>query len=59
MLTTDNSIFSTLCTGLHRSELLSYPVGSSPAVCNIDIHTLPSGYTTEGQSTYSSKELQI
>lgn len=45
MLTTDSKIFSTLCTGLHRSALLSYPVGSSPGACRMDIHTLPSGYT--------------
>lgn len=35
--------FSTLCTGLHRSEALSYMRGSSPGVCKIEIHTFPSG----------------
>jgi len=37
--------FSTLWTGLQRSEACSYIVGSSPGVCSIDIHTFPSGYT--------------
>jgi len=36
--------FSTLCTGLQRSEACSYMVGSSPGVCNIEMHTFPSGY---------------
>lgn len=39
--------FSTLCTGLHRSEACSYMVGSSPGVCNIEMQTFPSGYTTK------------
>lgn len=43
MLTTDKRIFSTLCTGLHRSALLSYPMGSSPGAWRIEMHTLPSG----------------
>ena len=45
MLTTLRSIFSTLCTGLHLSELDSYPIGSSPGAWRIDMHTLPSLYT--------------
>jgi len=35
--------FSTLWTGLQRSEACSYIVGSSPGVCSIEIHTFPSG----------------
>lgn len=42
ILTTESKIFSTLCTGLHLSALDSYPIGSSPGACNIEIHTLPS-----------------
>ena len=38
--------FSTLCTGLHRSDASSYMVGSSPGVCKIDMQTFPSGYTS-------------
>jgi hypothetical protein len=34
--------FSTLCTGLQRSEACSYIVGSSPGVCSMEIQTLPS-----------------
>lgn len=45
MLTTDSNIFSTDCTGLHLSELDSQPIGSSPGACNIEMQTLPSGYT--------------
>ena len=45
MLTTLKRIFSTLCTGLHRSELLSYMFGSSPGACKMDIQTVPSWYT--------------
>lgn len=45
MLTTDSNIFSTLCTGDHLSALDSYPIGSSPGACKIDIQTLPSAYT--------------
>jgi hypothetical protein len=37
--------FSTLCTGLQRSEACSYMVGSSPGVCNIEMQTFPSAYT--------------
>ena len=35
--------FSTLCTGLQRSEACSYISGSSPGVWRIDMQTLPSG----------------
>lgn len=35
--------FSTLCTGLHRSEADSYIVGSSPGACKIEMQTVPSG----------------
>lgn len=35
--------FSTLCTGLQRSEADSYMVGSSPGVCRMEMHTVPSG----------------
>ena len=35
--------FSTLCTGLQRSEACSYIVGSSPGVCRIEMQTVPSG----------------
>ena len=45
ILITDKRIFSTLCTGDQRSVLDSYPIGSSPGACNIDMHTLPSEYT--------------
>jgi hypothetical protein len=38
-----NMTFSTLCTGLQRSDACSYIVGSSPGVCRIEMHTLPSG----------------
>lgn len=41
MLTTLRRIFSTLCTGLQRSELLSYMLGSSPGGWRIEIHTVP------------------
>ena len=34
--------FSTLCTGLQRSEACSYIVGSSPGVCSMEMQTLPS-----------------
>ena len=34
--------FSTLCTGLQRSDAASYIVGSSPGVCRIEMHTVPS-----------------
>lgn len=37
--------FSTLWTGLQRSDADSYMVGSSPGACNIEMQTLPSGYT--------------
>ena len=40
--------FSTLCTGLQRSDACSYCVGSSPGVCKMEIHTVPSGYTGTG-----------
>ena len=45
MLTTDSKIFSTDWTGLHLSALVSYPIGSSPGACKIEMQTLPSGYT--------------
>ena len=45
MLTTDNKIFSIDWTGLHLSELDSYPIGSSPGACKIEMQTLPSEYT--------------
>ncbi|KAF9815681.1 hypothetical protein IEO21_04398 [Rhodonia placenta] len=35
--------FSTLCTGLQRSDALSYMVGSSPGAWRMEMHTLPSG----------------
>ena len=35
--------FSTLWTGLQRSDACSYMVGSSPGVCKIDMQTVPSG----------------
>ena len=35
--------FSTLCTGLQRSDACSYIVGSSPGVCRIEMQTVPSG----------------
>ena len=40
--------FSTLWTGLQRSDADSYMVGSSPGACKIEMHTVPSGYTVEG-----------
>lgn len=40
-----SSTFSTLCTGLHRSDADSYMFGSSPGACRIEMHTFPSAYT--------------
>lgn len=42
MLTTESKIFSTDCTGLHRSELLSYMLGSSPGGWRMLMQTRPS-----------------
>jgi hypothetical protein len=41
----ESIIVSTVCTGLHRSLACSYPVGSSPGECRIEIQTRPSEYT--------------
>ena len=41
----DIIIVSTVCTGDHLSLALSYPFGSSPGECKIEMQTLPSGYT--------------
>lgn len=38
-------IVSTVCTGDHLSLAFSYPFGSSPGVCKMEMHTRPSGYT--------------
>lgn len=35
--------FSTLWTGLQRSDACSYIVGSSPGVCKMEMQTVPSG----------------
>ena len=35
--------FSTLCTGLQRSDACSYIVGSSPGVWRMEMQTVPSG----------------
>jgi len=43
MDTTDNKIFSTDWTGDHLSADVSYPIGSSPGACSIEMHTRPSG----------------
>lgn len=37
---TESKTFSTLWTGLHRSELFSYPRGSSPGACKMLMQTL-------------------
>jgi len=42
MLITESRIFSTLWTGLHLSALDSYPKGSSPGACKMEMQTLPS-----------------
>lgn len=47
--TTLSRIFSTLCTGLHRSADNSYPMGSSPGACNIDMQTRPSAKTVNNE----------
>ena len=39
--------FSTLWTGLQRSDADSYMVGSSPGACKIEMQTVPSGYTLQ------------
>ena len=41
----DSMIVSTVCTGDQRSFACSYPIGSSPGLCRMEMHTLPSGYT--------------
>ena len=35
----------TVCTGDQRSNAFSYPCGSSPGLCRMEMHTLPSAYT--------------
>ena len=45
MLMMLSMIVSTVCTGLHRSLACSYPIGSSPGECKMEMHTRPSAYT--------------
>ena len=37
----------TVCTGDHLSAAVSYPCGSLPGLCRIEMHTRPSGYTAQ------------
>lgn len=41
----DSMIVSTVCTGDQRSLACSYPIGSSPGECRMEMHTRPSEYT--------------
>lgn len=50
MLMIDKMMLSTVWTGLHRSEALSWGfMGSMPGGCKIEMHTLPSGKTVRTQ----------
>jgi hypothetical protein len=46
-----NPCYPTVCTGDQRSAAASYPIGSSPGLCKIEMQTLPSGYTAKGKRT--------
>ena len=57
MLMILNIMVSTVWMGDHLSEASSYPLGSSPGECKIEMQTFPSGYTIKEESkTFSPKK---